>query len=66
VVKCVLWCPTDLGLHRAWNTPYGTGHNPVSFFTGSNGFKDIELSLDALLLLPLHDPLKWMRLPRKT
>jgi hypothetical protein len=35
---------TDLGLHRTWNTPYGTGHNPVSF-TGSKwiqGYRIID------------------------
>lgn len=35
---------TDLGLHRTWNTPYGTGHNPQSF-TGSKwiqGYKIID------------------------
>lgn len=35
---------TDLGLHRTWNTPYGTGHNPTSF-TGSKwiqGYKIID------------------------
>ncbi len=35
---------TDLGLHRTWNTPYGTGHNPSSF-TGSkwtNGYRIID------------------------
>ncbi|OOG62658.1 RagB/SusD family nutrient uptake outer membrane protein [Flavobacterium sp. A45] len=35
---------TDLGLHRTWNTPYGTGHNPTAF-TGSKwiqGYKIID------------------------
>lgn len=35
---------TDLGLHRTWNTPYGTGHNPSSY-TGSKwtqGYKIID------------------------
>lgn len=35
---------TDLGLHRTWNTPYGTGHNP-SAFTGSKwvqGYRIID------------------------
>jgi hypothetical protein len=35
---------TDLGLHRTWNTPYGTGHNPQSY-TGSKwiqGYKIID------------------------
>lgn len=35
---------TDLGLHRTWNTPYGTGHNPGAF-TGSKwiqGYRIID------------------------
>lgn len=35
---------TDLGLHRTWNTPYGTVHTPAAF-TGSkwtNGYRIID------------------------